>query len=176
MAVHTWELQKNKSINRISKELGRRYKHVMRIAHMIMERVKTRKFLERLSGVVEVDEMYVLAGQKGTRWVSRISRRRGLKLRGRGIWEKDKPPIIGLLERGGKAVLEVAKHISKKTVDGLMELVGRGSVVNTDDFTAYMHLSEDDWDHRVVNHSMGEYASDDIHTNTAEGLFQDLRH
>jgi len=32
------ELQKNKPVNRISKELGRRYKHVMRIAHILMER------------------------------------------------------------------------------------------------------------------------------------------
>lgn len=181
MGVREWlyiarELQKNKSINKISKELGRRYKHVMRIAHMIMERVKTRKFLEKLSGVVEMDEMYVSAGQKGTRCVSRRPRRRGLKLRGRGTWEKDKPPIMALLERGGKVVLKVAKHVSKKTVDGLMELVGRGSVINTDDFTAYMHLREEDWDHRVVNHSMGEYARDDVHTNTVEGLFQGLRH
>ena len=181
MGVREWlyiarELQKNKSINRISKELGRRYKHVMRIVHMIMERVGTGKFLERLSGVVEVDEMYVSAGQKGTRCVSRGPRKRGLKLRGRGTWEKDKPPIMGLLERGGKAVLKVARQVSKKIVDGLMDLVSSGSVINTDDFTAYRHLSEDGWDHRVVNHSIGEYARDNVHTNTVEGLFQDLRH
>lgn len=181
MGVREWlyiarELQKNKSINRISKELGRSYKHVMRIAHMIMERVKTRKFLERLSGVVEMDEMYIPAGQKGSRCASRRPRKRGLKLRGRGTWDKDKPPIMGLLERGGKAVLKVAKHVSKKTVDGLMELVGKGSVINTDDFTVYIHLSGDGWEHRVVNHSMGEYARGDVHTNTVEGLFQDLRH
>ena len=58
------ELQKNKSINRISKELGRRYKHVMRIAHMVMERVKTQRFLKRLSGVVEMDGIYIPTGQK----------------------------------------------------------------------------------------------------------------
>ena len=57
-----------------------------------------------------------------------------------------------------------------------MELVGEGSVINTDDFTAYVHLSEDGWDHQVVNHSMGEYARGDIHTNTLESLFQDLKH
>ena len=76
------ELQKNKSINRISKELGRRYKHMMRIAHMVMERVKTKRFLERLSGVVEMDEIYIPAGGKGTRCVSRWPRRRALKRRG----------------------------------------------------------------------------------------------
>ena len=170
------ELQKNKSINRISKELGRRYKHVMRIAHIVMERVKTRRFLERLSGVVEMDEMYIPAGQKGTRCVSRWPRKRGLKLRGRGTWEKDKPPILGLVERGGRAIVTVARNVARKAVDGLMDLVGAGSVVNTDDFPAYTHLGGDGWDHRVVSHGVGEYARGDDHVNTVEGLFQDLRH
>jgi len=181
MKVGEWlyiarELQKNKSINKISKELGRRYKHVMRIAHIVMERVKTRRFLERLSGVVEMDEMYIPAGQKGARCLSRWPRRRGLKLRGRGTWERDKPPIMGLLERGGKAILTVAKNVTRKAVDGLMGLVAAGSVVITDDFPAYMHLGGEGWDHRIVNHSLGEYARGDDHTNTVEGLFQDLRH
>jgi len=69
-----------------------------------------------------------------------------------------------------------SQQVSKKTVDGLMGLVSSGSVINKDDFTAYMHLSEDGWDHQVVNHSMGEYVRNDAHTNTVEGLFQDLRH
>ena len=181
MRVGEWlyiarELQKNKSINRISKELGRRYKHVMRIAHIVMERVKTRRFLERLSGVVEMDEMYIPAGQTGTRCLSRWPRRRGLKLRGRGTWEKDKPPIMGLLERGGSAILTVAKNVTKKAVDELMELVAAGSVIITDDFRSYMHLGREGWDHRIVNHSLGEYTRGDDHTNTVEGLFQDLRH
>jgi archaellum biogenesis protein FlaJ (TadC family) len=64
MGVREWlyvaeELQRSKSINRILKELGRRYKHVMRISHMVMKRVETRRFLERLSGVMEMDETYI---------------------------------------------------------------------------------------------------------------------
>jgi transposase-like protein len=71
----TRELEKNKSINRISKDLGRRYKHVMRIAHEIMRRVEARRFLERLSGVVEMDEMYISTGQKGVRCILRRPRK-----------------------------------------------------------------------------------------------------
>ena len=54
-------------------------------------------------------------------------------------------------------MLKVAKQVSKKTVDGLMGLVSSGSVINTDDFTAYMHLSKDGWDHRVVNHWLNTF-------------------
>jgi len=103
MGVREWlyiarELQKNKSINRISRDPGEKVQACHEDSSMIMERVETGKFLERLSGVVEVDEMYVSVGQKGTRCVSRGPRKRGLKLRGRGTWEKDEPPIMGLLE------------------------------------------------------------------------------
>jgi len=83
---------------------------------------------------------------------------------------------MGLLERGGRAVLTVARNVKRRVVDGLMGLVGASSVVNTDDFPVYMHVGGDGWDHRIVNHSLGEYARGDDHTNTMEGLFQDLGH
>jgi hypothetical protein len=75
------------------------------------------------------------------------------------------------LERGGRAILTLAKNITKKAMDELMDLIDAGSVVNTDDFPAYTHLGENGWDHRVVNHGLAEYARGDDHTNTVEGLF-----
>jgi len=47
------------------------------------------------------------------------------------MWREDKPPIMGLLEQGGKAALKVAKHVSEKTVDGLMKLLDQGLVIDT---------------------------------------------
>ena len=97
-----------------------------------------------------------------------------MKLRGRSTWEKDKPPIVAILERGGRTILTVAKNMTKKAVDELMDLVGAGSDINTDNFPAYTHLGENGWDHRAVNHGLGEYARGDDHVNTVEGVFQDL--
>jgi len=57
---------------------------------------------------------------------------------------------MGLLEQGGGAILTVAKNMTRKAVDELIDLVGAGSFVNTDDFPAYMHLGENGWDPRVV--------------------------
>ena len=48
--------------------------------------------------------------------------------------------------------------MTKRAVDGLMDLIDAGSVVNTDDFPAYTHLGGDGWDHRVFNHGLGVYA------------------
>ena len=57
-----------------------------------------------LSGDVEFDELYVVAGHKGNpeavRAKGRDGRRNRLKgSRGRGTLEKEKPPIFGMIER-----------------------------------------------------------------------------
>lgn len=169
------ELQKVISTNQISKELGRDYKHVHRAVEKIMKSVFMRRFLQELSGKVEIDEMYHSTGQKGEKCSSRPPRKRGLKLRGRGTWNKDKAPIIALFERKGRAIIEVAKRVTKKVVKGLMKFIDDDSKVYTDDFTPYQWLSGE-YEHEVVNHSKKEYVKDDAHVNSVEGLFSLLRH
>lgn len=57
----------------------------------------------RLAGPVEADEIYQTAGAKGrpdyVQTQLRRPRRRGLSARGRGRWEKDRPPLLGLVQR-----------------------------------------------------------------------------
>src|SRR3982751_2338754 len=60
-----------------------------------------------LSGDVEFDEAYVVAGHKGNPAAvlaaGRQGRRNRLKgPRGRGTLAKEKPPIFGMIERGGQ--------------------------------------------------------------------------
>lgn len=63
-----------------------------------------------LSEEVEFDEVYVVAGHKGqpemVKKSNREGRRRRLKgKRGRGTAASDKPPILGMVQRGGQVVL-----------------------------------------------------------------------
>lgn len=68
-----------------------------------------------LSGDIEIDEMYQSAGSKGLK--KKLTRRRGLKLRGRGTYKKDKPPIITIVERGTRnTILTVEKNLSKELI------------------------------------------------------------
>ncbi len=56
------------------------------------------------------DEVYITAGLKGRAGglqLEREPRKRGLKQRGRGIWDSDRLPVFGLLCRGGQARLFV---------------------------------------------------------------------
>ena len=44
---------------------------------------------------VEFDELYLSCGEKGETNLEQEPRKGGLKLRGRGTMDEDKPPIIG---------------------------------------------------------------------------------
>lgn len=170
------ELKRGISINKITQELGREYKNIHTIAKKIMNNVYEKRFLETLSGKVEIDEMYIAAGEKGSKTLKRAPRKRGLKLRGRGTYDKDKPPIAGSVERKGKISLKVLPNMKKRSVNKVLKQIDEDADVYTDDFKAYLPLKKKGYKHQTVNHSAKEYARGDVHTNTIEGAFQGLRH
>lgn len=146
----------------------------------------------RLSGQVEVDELYQTAGAKGrsdyVQTALRQPRRRGLSARGRGSWDKDRPPILSLVQRrvrdasGGReerpapVFLEVLPNVQTATIRPLLlERIAPGSIVNTDEYEIYNFLEVAGYRHGTVNHSRGEYACGDTHVNTQEGIGSALR-
>ena len=162
------------SMNQISKELGRTYEAVMRVRNLMSD-VLAKKLVYKLKGEVEIDETYVSAGQKGTKCAQRAPRKRGLKLRGRGTYEKDKPPIVALVERDGGVVLRVAEELDRDFILELLnEHMAKGSTAYTDDFPMYDEL-EGYKHHKLNRYSKKEYARGDVHINTAEGVFSLLK-
>ena len=72
-----------------------------------------------LSNEVECDEAYVIAGHKGQPEVvknkGRKGRRRRLKGKaGRGTLEKERPPIFGMIQRGGQVVINMIANVNKR--------------------------------------------------------------
>ena len=169
------ELQRNISMNQIAKDLGRKYDSVLRAARKIMDSVFMKRLISLNAEDIEIDEMYQSAGSKGTKQTEREPRKRGLKLRGRGTYDKDKPPIVAVVERGGKVVMEVFHELNKKNLDAFLYLIA-GRFVHTDDFRIYNHLDDEPGIiHVTINHSKRKYAECYKHTNTIEGLYSDLR-
>lgn len=166
-------LSMNVSMNQIHEELGIAYQHVMNACHKIMNSAFINKFVDVLEGETETDEMYIPVGEKGTKQTKRKPRKRGLKLRGRGTWSKDKPPIVGTFKRGGRAMFHIVHNMVEKAVVQIGWFTeGRR---HTDDFSSY-NVWGNTHDHQTVNHSKKQYAIGDIHTNGIEGVFQGLRH
>lgn len=125
MRLNEWfyiarELHRGISINQISKELGRSYQHVMHTAHKIMDSVFMKRLIELDADDIEFDGMYQPAGSKGTKQTERNPRKRGLKLRGRGTYDKDKPPIVAAVGRNGKACIEVFRNLIKNNIDAFL--------------------------------------------------------
>lgn len=180
MRLNEWfyiarELQRNTSINQIHKDLGREYDNVHNAARKIMDSVFMKRLIELSGDDIEVDEMYQSAGSKGTRQTERKPRKRGLKLSGRGTYDKDKPPIVAAVGRKGKTVIEVFRGLNKKNIDAFLYFV-TGRFVHTDDFKIYKHLdNEPGMVHESVNHSKKRYAECYKYSNTVEGMFCGLR-
>src|SRR3712207_3370179 len=114
----------------------------------------------------------------------RLGRRRKLKAPpGRGMLEKDKPPVLGLIQRGGQVVLRMLANVQQKTIQPVIgATVAQGARVHTDAYKAYARLPAWGYRHKTVCHSRGGYARDEdgdgfceIHVNTMEGFWSLLR-
>jgi len=111
---------------------------------------------EPFSGEVELDESY-FGGKhhKGKR--------------GRG--SENKIPVFGILKRNGKVYTQIIPNATSKT---LLEIVNSkvemDSVVYTDSFRAYNHLTINGYKHYRINHSK-EFARGKNHINGIENFW-----
>jgi len=138
--------------------------------------------------VVEVDEMYQNAGEKGSphEHPSDPPRVRANQVKGHGTWENDRPPIVGVIGRtSGQVRLQVCAHSDQATLLAFVEAQTRpGCTVNTDEWPAYTAVTATGRTHVTVCHAFGqgEWARDadgdgvrEVHTNTIEGFWTGLR-
>lgn len=178
----------------IADELGVEENTARRMCNLMRGCMFFQNCFQKLTGTIEMDELYQSAGNKGNgrrfekigddnkskgiiKNLGREPRKRGLKIRGRGSYEKDKPPVIGMTEReSGTIHIEVAMNVKQATLKPLaVRHIEKGSKVYTDDYSVYDFLENSGYSHESVNHSAGEYARGDVHINTQEGIWSLFR-
>jgi transposase-like protein len=99
-----------------------------------------------LANEVECDEAYVVAGHKGQPEVVKSKRRKGRRRRrksksGRGTMAKEKPPVFGMIERGGQVVIHLLDNVKQKTIEPLIkDTIASGTLVYTDEYSIYARL------------------------------------
>src|SRR5262250_1907188 len=92
-----------------------------------------------LCNEVECDEAYVIAGHKGQPEVLKSKGRQGRRRRlqgkgGRGTLEKERPPVFGMMQRGGQVVINLLANVKQKTIEPFIkDTVVLGTRVYTDD-------------------------------------------
>jgi len=178
----------NLSNRQIAEELELNESDVYQMTTQLREGVEQKSPEVTLSGTVEMDEVYVVAGHKGhteeVKKKGREGRRNRLKgARGRGTLEKEKPPVFGIIQRNGEISIQMLPDVKQVTIKPIIEqTVEKGSMVYTDEYNIYDRLEIWDYQHKTVNHSAGEYARDEdgdgyheVHVNTMEGFWSLLR-
>jgi len=98
---------------------------------------------------------------------------------GRGTLEKDKPPILDLIQRGGQVALRMLANVQQATIKPIITaIVTPGTLVHTDEYSIYARLPAWGYGHKTVCHARGEYARDEngggfceVHVNTMEGFW-----
>ena len=142
------------------------YKTAWFMCHRIREAMKSPASAYPIGGkgkIVESDETFVGGKAKNVH-------------KGKPVPKKE--AVHALVERDGKVR---ARHVADVTAKTLRETiknhVAKGTEVHTDDALAYYHMSKEFAKHRAVNHSAGEYVSQDgkAHINTAESFFAILK-
>ena len=147
-----------KEIQRIT---GDTYKTAWRMGHVI------RKYMEYIDGnrplggpdgnPVEADKTFVGGKDK--------------------MGKDDKAVVLGMVERGGRAITRVVK--SRRSFDVLPYVfndVKKGSTVYTDDAHAWNELRwSKDYDHETLNHTKGEYTRGTVSTNSIEGFWANVK-
>jgi hypothetical protein len=161
----------------VERELGCNYKTAWRMLNKIRNYVMEQNDGEQIGGIVEADEAAV-GGQ--VRASDRAKFRAGEHVKeGQKRVIKERPTIVGAVERKGKIRAAVVPHRGH-AVRTVREFVLPGSMIFTDDWTGYQGLTRRErnglpnryqYRHRRVNHSQGIYVDGPVHTNTIEGFF-----
>src|SRR5258707_7806658 len=130
----------------------------------------------------------VIAGHKGQPEVGKSKGRKGRRRRlqgkaGRGTLEKERPPVFGMMQRGGQVVIHLMANVQQKTIEPLIKDTSvPGTLVYTDEYSIYARLQSWGYGHKRVNHGRGEFARDEdgngfceVQVNTMEGFWSLLR-
>ncbi|WP_291148042.1 IS1595 family transposase [Flavobacterium sp. UBA7680] len=124
-----------------------------------------------LEGVVECDESFY-----GGKNINRHKDKKVEKCQGRSF--KDKTPILGMMERGGKLNCIVVNNTQKSSIQPLVKrFVSKDTHLITDEWHGYTGLNKI-YKHDIVNHAKKEYVNlndSSIHSNGIEGTWKIMK-
>lgn len=148
--------KKGISSHQLARDLGITQKSAWYMLHRLRYAIRTKSFLAPLKNVVEIDETYVGGKDK-----FRHEDKKGM----------EKTVVFGMVERGGEVRSEIVKEASHKDLYPVIQKnVEAGSKLMTDDANIYYALAKV-YKHQSVNHKIGEYVRDNVHTNTIENFW-----
>ena len=109
----------NLSNRQIAQELELDKDDIQQMTADLCQMIYARRNPALLSGEVEFDDVYLVAGHKGhpaiVRELGRDGRRNRLKgARGRGTLATEKPPTLGMIQRSGELIIHLLPMCNSK--------------------------------------------------------------
>jgi len=153
-----------------SVQLGKDLDITQKSAWFMLQRIRACFGIDegKLQDEVEVDETYV-GGKNKNRHVDK----KVLFSQGRSY--KDKTPVVGMIQRGGKLAATVVKDVTRKTLRKvLLDHIESGATLYSDEWRGYNGIGRY-FDHSFIRHGQKEYANGNTHTNTIEGFWSILK-
>jgi len=157
-AIYLFANSKNGvSAKELERQLGVTYKTAWRMAKQI--RVLFKSPTRKLSKTVEIDDTYIGGTSHG--------------IKGRGA--KGKTTVMGLVQRNGRVIAKVTPDLSLPTVQPFIEShVKKGARLMSDEFLTYRKVRKG-YRRGFITHSSGQYVRGNVHTNTIEGFWSQLK-
>jgi transposase-like protein len=173
ISLHRWLLagyllcasKKGMSAHQIHRMTGISYKTVWFMMHRLRFAMTQHGMIEKLRGVVEIDEVWIGPRERGKAGVPGV--------------ESKKRPVVSLMERshdGSRVRSFPVERVTLNNIKPIMkEHVEVGTRIQTDEATVYHWIHDDFPDHDIVTHKKREYSRYEngrhITTNTVEGFF-----
>lgn len=121
-----------------------------------------------LEGVIEIDETFVGGKNKNRHKDKKVAQCQGRSY-------KDKTPVFGMLQRGGKVVAKVVENTKAKTLyRHIRRTVKKGSTIYSDEWNYGPNISKY-YNHDFIYHCYGMYAKGEVSTNGIEGFWSILK-
>ncbi|WBV61405.1 IS1595 family transposase [Chryseobacterium camelliae] len=158
-----------------SLQLARDLGITQKTAWFMLQRIRACFGIENsneLEGVVECDETFIGGKNKNRHKDKKVANSQGRSF-------KDKVPVMGMLQRGGKMNAFVVGDTKRNSIQPLVcrYVNPETTVLISDEWLGYTGLNKY-YDHRIIDHSKKEYVSlqdNSIHTNNIEGSWNILK-
>lgn len=153
-----------------SLQLSRDIDVTQKTAWFMLQRIRNCFGIENnneLTNTVEMDETYVGGKNKNRHQEKKVEHSQGRSV-------KDKTPVFGMVERGGKLNAKVVPNTNCSTLTKETVRFVKYALVYTDEWWGYRSIKQL-FQHEIVNHKSKEYVRDNIYTNTIEGFWSLLK-
>lgn len=165
------------SAKQLERELGVTYKTAWRMLNKIRNQLMDEEEDEPLSGDVEVDET-AYGGEPRRGDIVRMQREGETDLSAAGgRWRQaKKTTVFAMVERGGRVRASVVPNRGRDSLQGeIVKYVLPASTIFSDEWPAYHGLDRKFNRHHRIRHSEEIYVEGDVHTQTIEGFFGNLK-